>query len=512
MNVRSLARRLHDGKCLLFVGSDLAQLPTEDGHYTPRELVARKLEMLLDDRVPDGAVEEASRVSQRLDQWLHQRGIVRSTEHANLQLEMEEFLRVEFSRTRQLAIHLPSIAQGVLSSQKADLADIHSMVEDVFEQFHDVIPSLHEKLAALPFANYFTTSFDPFLINALAKAKGPNGGLKEPTKRFFNFRSTEERGVSDVIGSSVQNPLVYQLFGSVDDADSLVVTENDIIDYLVALGNQKLPLDIANQIADRGKVRLFLGFGLHHWHFRVILRIIDKEVNRLNNSHAFELEQLEGPDVAQARIFFSQPGHKITFSDLRADRFVEQLYDAYSEVKKSRTIRVPLDETTAQDEDLNEEEEDGDDPHKPLIFISYSHRDTPYMEAIRKELRQAGFRTWVDRDQLEYGLEWKDPLEEAIGKKVNYVVFLLSKQTQNPDASEAEPSQQEGYWKLEVKWAMDRREILKPRSFFIPVRVEDCGDYHDFQVNKIHYVDLPKDGYAALIRSIRRDWQRRHRD
>ena len=47
------------------------------------------------------------------------------------------------------------------------------------------------------------------------------------------------------------------------------------------------------------------------------------------------------------------------------------------------------------------------------IFISYSHKDTTYVEKLEAKLISEGFDVWVDH-RIDYGSRWTKEIEKAI--------------------------------------------------------------------------------------------------
>ena len=68
------------------------------------------------------------------------------------------------------------------------------------------------------------------------------------------------------------NPLVYHLHGCLDDKHSIVITEDDYLDFLVKLGKDDQLLPPRIQRAVCGSSLLFLGYALSDWTFRVLFR------------------------------------------------------------------------------------------------------------------------------------------------------------------------------------------------------------------------------------------------
>ena len=93
---------------------------------------------------------------------------------------------------------------------------------------------------------------------------------------------------------SVERPLVFHLFGRLDEPDSLVVTEDDYFDYLIGFtgNNDLIPVVVRRALTDAAL--LFLGFGLDDWDFRVLFRsIINRQGSERLNLYAHVAAQID---------------------------------------------------------------------------------------------------------------------------------------------------------------------------------------------------------------------------
>ncbi len=70
----------------------------------------------------------------------------------------------------------------------------------------------------------------------------------------------------------MEQPLVYHLFGRMEDPNSLVLTEDDYFEWLTAwIARQQLvPEVVAKQLTNRSL--LFLGYRLDDWEFKAVLQ------------------------------------------------------------------------------------------------------------------------------------------------------------------------------------------------------------------------------------------------
>lgn len=127
-------------------------------------------------------------------------------------------------------------------------------------------------LADMPVPLYITTNWTPLLQQALEACTPPrtpvtahfewNDRANWPKQPPRNFKPTPER------------PLVYHLFGSMDDPDSLVLTEDDYFEWLVAwvARRRTVPDDVQKRLIKRPL--LFLGYNLEDWDFKVVFQSI----------------------------------------------------------------------------------------------------------------------------------------------------------------------------------------------------------------------------------------------
>ncbi len=158
--------------------------------------------------------------------------------------------------------------------------------QELAEKFKVVNPSdlaklneLHRILADLPLPIYITTNYDDFMVQALNhhEYKSPiqelcrwNDFIKNQSSIFKTtpgFRPTPEE------------PIVFHLYGYLrkgSDAlpESLVLTEDDYLNFLVEVSKNGdlLPPRIQESLARTSL--LFLGYRVTDWDFRILLHIV----------------------------------------------------------------------------------------------------------------------------------------------------------------------------------------------------------------------------------------------
>jgi hypothetical protein len=168
-------------------------------------------------------------------------------------------------------------------------------------------------LAGLPLPIYVTTSYHGFLEMALRERDrtpetelyywhpGLEGPVESVFKREPEFVPTEKR------------PLVYHLFGHDDYHDSLVLSENDHLDYLMKVAQdqsrerkagdiQGLPSHIDTAFSTSSL--LLMGYSLADWDFRILFRGLvsngNNEVRKPGLSIQVEDDRLYSQETVRA--------------------------------------------------------------------------------------------------------------------------------------------------------------------------------------------------------------------
>jgi len=142
---------------------------------------------------------------------------------------------------------------------------------------------IHSILAGCDLPLYVTTNYDDFMYQALLyHRKRP----KQDHGRWYAAGSVDNM-VSPFTNPNYDprpdEPLVFHLHGHYSVPKSLVLTEDDYIDYLVRLAGESFQRDARSQTGLlpnyvysrlRNNPLLFVGYGLHDWTFLVLFRIL----------------------------------------------------------------------------------------------------------------------------------------------------------------------------------------------------------------------------------------------
>ena len=162
----------------------------------------------------------------------------------------------------------------------------------------------HRVLASLNLPLYLTTNCDSFMVEALVARPGIT-----PTREVCRWNKDLDGLPSCFEGSASykptrQAPLVYHLFGSDAEQRSLVLTEDNYLDFLIKASEKaRIPDYIRGVLASTSL--MFIGYGLHDWEFRVLLRGLVATVNRRLDFQdvAVQLEGVSEADAAAVQDF-----------------------------------------------------------------------------------------------------------------------------------------------------------------------------------------------------------------
>jgi hypothetical protein len=187
----------------------------------------------------------------------------------------------------RLRSHLDKQLREALGAAVTDevlgLDDLFAAVWDARDQ---TVPDPHEMLAGMDCAIYVTAHPSQVLEHALRAA-----GRKPVTDvcRWKLDDTDEDWPVSPFDTTdempfipSVDQPLVFHVFGLLASPDTLVVTEDDYFKFLIGVTSQRdtrVPPVVRSALAD--SALLVLGFRLDDWDFRALWQaLMSQEGNR----------------------------------------------------------------------------------------------------------------------------------------------------------------------------------------------------------------------------------------
>jgi hypothetical protein len=139
----------------------------------------------------------------------------------------------------------------------------------------------HGILAKLPLPVYVTTNFDDCMYLALkGQNKTPQWDLCKWNQSMAGLKTNLEAGFTP----SMVHPLIFYLYGRYTNTQSLVLTEDDYIKFLINTSKEdyRLPSTIKEKLAVSSLV--FVGFNYTDWNFRIFINLLNRvQNNRLTS-------------------------------------------------------------------------------------------------------------------------------------------------------------------------------------------------------------------------------------
>jgi|SRR5581483_8835800 len=147
------------------------------------------------------------------------------------------------------------------------------------------------RLAKLRQPIYLTTNYDDYLVAALTNEF--NAGPEVACCDWYLPRDKRRRFKG--LAPTADKPLVYHLHGRYQDPPSMVLTEDDYLDFLTQVIDDKRLLPPAVDGAFGNSMFLFIGYGLTDLNFRVLFKKL--AMYRAANAYTHVAVQLEPGDT-----------------------------------------------------------------------------------------------------------------------------------------------------------------------------------------------------------------------
>jgi hypothetical protein len=371
--------------------------------------------------------------------------------------------------------NLAEVAQYYCLQPNRGRIDLEIKIQDFYHHRRSLCNQFHKDLAVLPF--YFTiiSSPDIMLYRALKQQK------KEPIIGWYNFR--RKKSIMEATGT-VEKPLLFYLYGTVDEPESLVLTESDLLDFLVTIVSKDiLPDRLINELQAPDKSFLFLGFGFKHWYLRILLHVLE---DKKKDSRSFALEQfapLNVQDFKSAVFFFQESPCRILIFKREFNEFARELRERFEKSKGT-----PLEPVSYEKKD------------SPKVFICHAGEDKKYAASLYEKLERVGFKPWLDKEDIRAGDLWDEVIKKAVNKEIDYFLVLQSK---------ALVDKYEGYVHKEISLALERQRSFKfGIRFVIPVKIEECPLLEVLE--PLQSLDLTDEtNFDRMVQTIKRDYKKR---
>lgn len=204
---------------------------------------------------------------------------------------------------------------------------IKELSEEVTPSFFKTPDEIHGVLASLPLPVYISTTYDDLMEQALKSSN------KEPIQKICRWNDCfmKCKQISADFDPTPEKPLVYHLNGCYEEPASLVLTEEDYLDFLVAVSKDQNLIPPRIQEAFGGTSLLLLGYKVTDWDFRVLCRILAEYLEKSQRKHISV--QLVPGNVSEDREKKAQQYLDRYFDDLHIQVYWHDCCDFASELR-----------------------------------------------------------------------------------------------------------------------------------------------------------------------------------
>jgi hypothetical protein len=231
---------------------------------------------------------------------------------------------LEEDNKRVTGTTLAAVAQQYEDAEGFGPNALRALAEGFYKS-PDFVPSqIHAALAELPFSLILTTCQDDLMAHALHAAD------KAPIVERYHFGGDRRDNREFPLSNSPKTPLVYHLFGNAHEPDSLVLSENDLLDFLISIVSDRppLPSSLRRTVKRGNQSFLFIGFGITQWYLRVLLKVLMRSLEfHRSGSNTIANEPLLGLSEVdrEQTILFYQRGMPIELEDAETGAFLTEL-------------------------------------------------------------------------------------------------------------------------------------------------------------------------------------------
>jgi hypothetical protein len=137
----------------------------------------------------------------------------------------------------------------------------------------------HRVVADLRLPVYITTNYDDFMMKALER----DFPKRRPRREVCKWHLARRRQLPNVDIShdpTPDEPVVFHLHGTLENVDSMVLTEDDYLDFLMYISEEQrlIPPRIEQAFTDSSL--LFMGYSLEDMNFKVLFRKLANYMQR----------------------------------------------------------------------------------------------------------------------------------------------------------------------------------------------------------------------------------------
>ncbi len=321
------------------------------------------------------------------------------------------------------------------------------------DSFPESVNNLYKKISQIPYPLIISINPDMKLNVFFTELKTELNTSENPADKKFDFTFDfyiKGKNRFENEDPSINKPYLFNLFGCYTEPESLILSYDDLFDYLKNALSGCLPLSVSNKLRDAVNIT-FLGFSFDKWYFQLLAKLLTQFDEK------YEMLRYAAPDLSSSENIshICQNNFEITFVGPDTNNFVNELY--FHCYKKGILRGAPV--------------IDKGKIFNPEIFVSY--RRINESEALANKLYEAanekGYNIIYDKTSLKFGGRVKEFMER-IGWG-EYVIIIVS-----DDYLKSE------YCMYEYVTIMKNEGILENRVF--PIVMPDADIYKETSRNK----------------------------
>ncbi len=189
--------------------------------------------------------------------------IFKNEKDEGLEVQIAEFLEVKENKNVQ---HFHKQDGLFLFASNGDKALVSNKIKQFYRQDFRQVNEVVSKLAQIPFSLIISLTPD-HQDEIIFKEKGYR------VRHYYYWKDQVED--YQVEPPTSENPIIYNLFGSVEHPESMVLTHDDLFVYFKSImAGIPLPNGIRTKIKSASNL-IFLGIDFEKWYMQLLLRILN---------------------------------------------------------------------------------------------------------------------------------------------------------------------------------------------------------------------------------------------
>ncbi|OJU26355.1 MAG: hypothetical protein BGN92_02315 [Sphingobacteriales bacterium 41-5] len=179
---------------------------------------------------------------------------------------------------------------------------------------------LLDKIIHLPFSLILNTNPDKSLVKLFSE--------KKKNFQFEYFSRRPNKNKNNIEDPNPENPLIYNLFGSVEEFQSLVLDFEDLFNHLTTLFNNTNVPNEVRTVLKNTYTFIFLGFQLEKWDTQLLFRYINMNEQEFDNRKKNYTKKPSNIDEGSESFFTKQLNVRFYMAPVD---FIENIYSKYTD-------------------------------------------------------------------------------------------------------------------------------------------------------------------------------------